>query len=132
MDMEKKAAPPDKMKEKLATMTCITCPQGCTLELFQGDAGYEVTGNTCKKGKAYAIQEYQNPMRSITSTVKTAFRDFPRLSVKTDGEVPLKDIFLFMEEINKVFVKKKLKTGQVVLKNMRKSGVNLVATNDMP
>lgn len=119
------------MKTKIATMTCITCPQGCTIELFEVDGGYDVAGNTCKKGKAYAIQEYQNPMRSITSTVKTVFKEFPRVSVKTDGEVPLKEIFLFMEEINKAVVKKKLKTGDVVLKNLRDTGVNLVVTSDV-
>ncbi|MEW5735590.1 MAG: DUF1667 domain-containing protein [Thermodesulfobacteriota bacterium] len=128
--MAKQAAVTDNRK-KLATLTCITCPQGCSLELFEGAEGYEVTGNTCKKGKAYAIQEYQNPMRSITSTVKTVFKEFPRVSVKTDGEVPLKEIFLFMEEINKAVVKKKLKTGDIVLKNLRDTGVNLVATSDV-
>jgi len=119
------------MKNKIATLTCITCPQGCTLELFKSGDDFEVEGNTCKKGKAYAIQEYTHPTRSITSTVKTVFKEFPRLSVKTDKEVPLQDIFLFMEEINRVVVVNKLQTGEIVLKDMRHTGINLVATNDM-
>lgn len=119
------------MKKKIATMTCITCPQGCTLELFKNGDDYEVTGHSCKKGKPYAIQEYKNPTRSIASTVKTVFKEFPRLSVKTDIEVPLKDIFIFMEEINQVVVRDKFKIGEIVLKNMRNTEINLVATNDM-
>jgi CxxC motif-containing protein len=70
-------------------------------------------------------------MRSITSTVKTVFNDFPRLPVKTDGEVPLKDIFLFMEEINSVVVEERMKPGDFVLKRMKNTGINLVATNEM-
>ena len=120
-------------KKKLASMTCITCPLGCDLELFDGKDGvFEVTGCTCKKGKAYAVQEYENPVRSLTSTVRTTFGEFPRLPVKTDIEVPLEEIFLFMEEINRVVVTDRLSAGDIVLKNMRNTDVNLVATNDIP
>jgi len=119
------------MKSKKSIITCISCPLGCTIEVKRVGDDYEVSGNGCDKGKKYAIQEMTNPVRSITSTVKTLFKDFPRLPVKTDGEVPLKDIFLFMEEINSVVLKKRTKPGDLVLMNMRNTDINLVATADM-
>ena len=119
------------MESKKIVMTCISCPLGCTVEIKKVGDDYEVFGNECEKGEKYAIQEITNPMRGITSTVKTVFNDFPRLPVKTDREVPLKDIFLFMEEINSVVVEERMKPGDFVLKEMRNTDINLVATNEM-
>jgi len=119
------------MEGKEIIVTCITCPLGCTIEIKKVGDGYEVSGNECKKGKKYAIQELTNPMRGITSTVKTVFNNFPRLPVKTDKEIPLQDIFLFMDEINAVVVEKRVKPGDIVLKNILNTDINLVATGDM-
>jgi CxxC motif-containing protein len=119
------------MESKEVIITCITCPLGCTIAVKKKGDDYEVSGNECKKGKKYAIQELTNPVRSITSTVKTVFNDFPRLPVKTDKEVPLQDIFIFMEQINTVVVEKRVKPGALVLKGMKDTDVNLVATGDM-
>ena len=99
------------MENKNIVMTCISCPLGCTLEVKKVGDDYEVLGNKCKKGKEYAIQELTNPMRGLTSTVKSVFQDIPRVPVKTDKEIPLQDIFLFMEEINSVVLEKRLKPG---------------------
>ncbi len=119
------------MQKKTFIVTCIECPQGCTVEVTKIGSEYEVSGNNCKKGEEYAIQEITNPMRTITTTVKTVFKDFPRLPVKTDREVPLKDIFLFMKEINVITVQERLHPGDIVQKGLRGTDVSLVATNDM-
>ena len=113
------------------TLTCISCPLGCTIEATRKGEELELEGNRCKKGLEYVRQELTNPMRSITTTVKTSFGDFPRLSVKTDGEVPLKDIYLFMKAINEIEVSERLKPGDIVKAGLRGSEVNLVATCDM-
>jgi CxxC motif-containing protein len=112
-------------------ITCILCPRGCSVEISKSNGDYIVKGNRCKKGKGYAINEITNPTRTLTSTVKTSIKDFPRLPVRTDKEVPLKDIFQFMIEINNVIVTKRLKPGDIVIENIRNSGANLVATADM-
>ncbi len=118
-------------ERKTIYVTCISCPLGCAVEVHQKGDEIELVGNRCKKGEEYVRQELTNPMRSITTTVRTSFHDFPRLSVKTDGEIPLKDIYLFMEEINTVEVSERLKPGAVVKAHLRGSEVNLVATCDM-
>jgi len=119
------------MESKTFVVTCIQCPQGCTIEVKKIGDDYEVSGNNCKRGKEYAIQEITNPLRSITTTVRTVFDDFPRLSVKTDSEVPLKDIFLYMNEINDITVTERLKPGDTVKSGLRETDTNLIATSDM-
>ena len=71
------------------TMTCINCPIGCTLFVEDG----VVTGNLCKRGYEYAIQELSNPKRIVTSTVSTNGIIRSRLSVKTDRPIK-KNLYL--------------------------------------
>jgi CxxC motif-containing protein len=119
------------MEKKEVIVTCILCPQGCSLELTKINDDYEVRGNKCKRGKEYAISEITKPMRTLTTTVKTVFKDFPRLSVKTDKEIPLKDIFIFMECANNVIIERRLRVGDIIIRNMVGTDVNLIATDDM-
>ncbi|PKL39181.1 MAG: NAD(FAD)-dependent dehydrogenase [Spirochaetae bacterium HGW-Spirochaetae-1] len=119
------------MEHTAAVITCISCPLGCAIEIERSGEEFTVQGNRCKKGKDYAQQELVCPMRSITSTVQTSFHDFPRLSVKTDREVPLREIFHFMTAINVISVDKRMKPGDVVARGLCGSEVNLVATGDM-
>lgn len=119
------------MRKEKHHITCILCPRGCQIELTAKDGEYIVVGNRCKKGKEYALNEVINPTRTLTTTVKTKFKDFPRLPVRTDKEVPLRDIFLFMKEINMVIVDKRLSPGDIVIENINGTDVNLLATDDM-
>ena len=56
------------MEEK--KLICIGCPLGCELcaVLERGEV-ISVTGNTCKRGDAYARKELVSPERTVTSTV---------------------------------------------------------------
>lgn len=110
-------------------LTCIVCPNGCLLRVEQNGDDIEVFDAGCKRGIDFAKNELTNPTRSITSTVATAFEDFPLLPVKTDGELPKDKIFEAMKLINSVKVKDRLKVGDVVLSDV--FGVNVVATSSM-
>ena len=37
------------------TLTCIVCPRGCTLTVTGEGDSLTVSGNSCPKGKQYAI-----------------------------------------------------------------------------
>lgn len=119
------------MKEKGIFITCILCPLGCRIEVKKDDGDYEVYGISCKRGKEYAIKELTNPTRTLTTTVKTNFKDFPRLPARTDKEVPLKAIFIFMKEINSVCVKKRLKPGDIIIKGILNTDINLIAADEI-
>ena len=53
----------------LKEMVCITCPIGCHLTIRQDGEEIEVSGNTCPRGKQYAIAEMTHPTRMLTTTV---------------------------------------------------------------
>ena len=108
--------------------TCIVCPRGCRLTI---DDNMNVTGNTCPRGKEYAISEVTNPVRTITSSVRVTNREDLLASVKTSGAIPKGKIFQVMAEINKIGVKAPCKIGQVVLSNVLDLGVDIVITKNI-
>ncbi len=115
-------------------LTCINCPLGCQIEV-KIDAGkvVEVSGNTCKKGEEYAIKEVTNPTRIITSTVivdgGTGINS--QVSVKTEHDIPKDKIFDVMEQLKGVSVKAPVKIGDVIIKDVAGTGVNIVATRNI-
>jgi CxxC motif-containing protein len=110
-------------------ITCIVCPNGCRLKAEESNGGYQVTGGLCKRGAAFAIAEMTHPMRSLTTTVATAFADMPRLSVKASAEIPKENLFEAMALINRVCVKERVKAGDIVLKDV--FGASFIATADL-
>ena len=115
----------------MENFTCILCPNGCSLTVCKVGQEYEVKGNKCPKGKEFAINEITDPRRSVCSTVKTIFAKAPRLPVRTNGEVPLGDIFNVMAEINSKSVDKPVHAGEVIIENVSNTGINVIATSDL-
>ena len=113
-------------------LTCIGCPMGCalTVEMENGEVT-NVTGNTCKIGDNYARKEVTNPTRIVTSTVVIDGGVHARIPVKTATDIPKSAIFKVMDDINKVRVKAPVKIGDVVLKNVAGTGVDVVATRNI-
>lgn len=109
-------------------MTCIICPRGCRLTI---DDNMNVTGNTCPRGKQYAISELTNPVRTITSSVRVTNREDLLCSVKTSGAIPKGKIFEVMEEINKLGVEAPTHIGDAVAKNILGLGVDILVTKEI-
>ena len=77
------------MKKEL---TCIACPLGCTITVtLEGKDVISVEGNTCPRGKEYAINECTAPVRTVTTTVRCD--DGSLVSVKTSKPIPKENIF---------------------------------------
>ena len=112
-------------------VTCVLCPKGCRVAFERTNEGYIFTGSGCPKGEEYAHKEVVDPERILTTTVATAFPDFPRLPVKTDREIPLERAFEYMEAVDEVWVRTRRLPGEVVAEDLLGSGVNLLATAAM-
>ncbi len=110
----------------MTELICITCPRGCHLTVDE-ENGFTVTGNSCKRGEIYGVNEIQNPVRVVTSTVKTDSVLQPRCPVKTNGAIPKGKMFEAMEKINDVVLKTPVKTGDVIISNLLDTGIDLVA-----
>jgi CxxC motif-containing protein len=109
--------------------TCIVCPNGCSLHY--DETANICTGNRCPRGAKYAESEFKNPMRSLTSTVRTTLPEYPVISVRTSQEVPKKLIPLVMKEINKIVIKDYLPINSVVLANVLSTGASIITTAPM-
>ena len=110
-------------------LVCIVCPRGCTMTLEGEGKDIKVSGNSCKRGAEFAVSEMTEPKRTICTTVKTAFPDIPVLPVRVSKEIPKDRIFDVMAEINKVTVKKKVKRGEVIIKDVSGLGADIIATS---
>lgn len=112
-------------------LVCIVCPNSCELEITQDENGISVRGNKCKRGVQFAADEMTAPKRTISSVVKTAFKSVPVLPVRVSAEIPKDKIFDVMNEINHVTLKKRVKRGEVIIKNVLSLGVDIIATSDV-
>lgn len=112
-------------------MTCIVCPNGCALTVEKNGEEITVSGNRCKRGEAFAKAELTRPMRTICSTVKTIFPDVPVLPVRTSSEIPKDKIFAVMEEINKVTVRERIHSKDIIIHNVLNLNADIIATSSL-
>lgn len=105
---------------------CIMCPMGCPLHIEEVNGEVVVSGNTCKRGQLYGIEEYTHPKRSVTTLVKTA--DGGVVSVKTSGTVPKERIFDVVGEIGKITAPSDAQIGDTLSTDLLGLGVNVIVT----
>ena len=113
---------------------CIVCPVGCRVQIEENkeaELGYNIEGNNCKKGISYAIEEVTNPTRNITSTVCIEGAYLSRIPVKTSEPIPKGRIFDCMNEINRVKLSAPVNMGDVVIKDVLGTGVDILATRSL-
>lgn len=114
-------------------LTCIGCPLGCALKVtMENGEVVSFTGNTCKRGDDYARKEVTHPTRIVTSTVCIEGGVIPMVSVKTQNDIPKEKIMEIMKCINALRVKAPVHIGDVLLTDIAGTGVNLIATKEVP
>ena len=110
-------------------VTCIVCPKGCkiTVEHNNGDI-IDISGHTCKRGYSYACDEAVDPKRTITTTMKN--ENGATVSVKTDKPIKKGLMFECMKVINSTVVEFPVRIGDILIKNILDTDVNIVATSN--
>ncbi len=111
---------------------CVTCPQGCLLRVKH--AGKEVLEvlDGCKRGEDYAICELQDPRRMVASTVRVSDGLHPLVPVYTRKAFPKPLIPQLAKLLRQVEVPAPVEINQVVLENALGTGIDIVASRDMP
>ena len=112
-------------------ITCIACPRGCLLTVSGEAEDLIISGNECMKGTEYGRQEILEPLRMLTTTVRTTHPVYTRLPVRLSREVPLEQIPEFMKVINQVCVSRTCIPGDVMAVNLLESEVDLIATGEL-
>jgi len=110
-------------------LTCIECPVGCSLSVdIENDRVIKVEGNTCPKGEAYARSEIESPSRVLTSAVLAEGLALKMVPVLTDKPIPKEKLLDAMSALKKITVRRNVKAGEVIAKNLAGSGADLIAT----
>lgn len=113
-------------------LTCIGCPLGCALTVdIEATEVLRVTGNTCKRGEAYARKEVTNPTRIVTSTVKVEGGTQAVVSVKTKEDIPKDKIFDCVTALQGVTIKAPVAIGDTILDDVAGTGVAVIATKNI-
>ena len=108
-------------------LTCIMCPMGCEMDIVKKENNYVVSGNQCKRGETYALQEIIHPERIVTAILKT--KNTGVLSVKTSVPVPKEKVLEIVQEINNLKVKE-AKIGDIVISKVLGTDADIVVTSN--
>lgn len=110
-------------------LICIRCPIGCRMEIKVNENGnFDITGNSCNRGAEYAKKELTNPTRMVTSTVRVIGGQQKVVPIKTKEDIPKEKIVRCMHALKDMEVAAPICIGEVILKNVADTGVDIVAT----
>ena len=112
-------------------LICITCPKGCEARVWAEEGSLKVKGKICKKGKSYLKQEFQEPKRTLTTTVLTQDSRLKRFPVRTSGSIPKKDLLRAMDYLSSVKVRPPVKASDVIVRDLLQTGVDVIACDDL-
>ena len=121
------------MTEKI-TQTCIICPMGCNMDVsLDREKGIveNVLDNGCPRGAKYAEKELLNPTRTLTTTIKVLQGNLAVVPVKSKDELPKDKLLQYMEVIRRTSVKAPIKVGDILIKDILGSGIDIVACADV-
>lgn len=115
---------------------CVVCPNGCSIEVKyeEGDPPKLISseGARCPRGKGWARQEIENPMRTFSSSVIVTGGEFLEASVRLTKPISLSKVFDVMKEIKKIKLQAPLKIGDVVLTNPAGTETEVIVTRNVP
>jgi CxxC motif-containing protein len=112
--------------------TCVTCPIGCEIDIELKDSEVvSMEGNKCKKGQEFVLQELEEPMRILTTTIPIKGAKWAMLPVRTDKPIPKRLFFMAVEEIANIELRAPVKMSTVIVRDIAGTGSDIVATRSM-
>ncbi len=133
---------------KKRELICISCPIGCRLQVEYEEGlihstvinphslqtieqRIQVKGNRCSRGEIYGIEEILSPRRMVTATALIHSKLQARISLKTTAPIPKEHIFPLLKQIYKLKLKPPIKIGELIIKNYKNTGVDVVSTMEI-
>lgn len=116
-------------------VTCVICPKGCSISVAWSEEDgvkkvEEVHGNSCKRGLSYASSEVIHPVRVLSSTVRIKNSRLSLLPVRSSSPLPKEKILDAMAVIKKTTAEGPVKMGDVIIPDILKSGIDMIACRD--
>lgn len=121
------------MLDKDKIVVCTVCPLSCEISISVDDSDsiVKVASYRCARGLEYARAEHENPVRTLTTTVRIEGALHPLLPVRTDTPIAKGLLFRVMEETRQIQVQAPVTVGDVIIPNVLGSGANLIATRTL-
>ncbi|MBD3256314.1 MAG: DUF1667 domain-containing protein [Candidatus Lokiarchaeota archaeon] len=119
-------------KSVVKVIRCIVCPTGCEIRAMkdkEGDISFE--GYTCKRGLEYAKQEFYEPKRVLTTTIRVKNGLLPLVPVRTDKAIPKEKLRNVLNEIALKEIEAPIKMGDILLENVLNLEANVIASRNM-
>lgn len=120
------------MAEDRCEITCIVCPWGCQIKLKVKEGEIRnIEGNKCRRGIEYVRQEFYNPKRVLTTTVKLKGGRLLLLPVRTNKPIPKGMLRGCMQYLANIEVKAPVKLGEVIVPNILGTETNIISTRNL-
>ena len=117
------------------SLTCIGCPLGCQIEVMMDKAGkiMLISGNTCPRGEKYARKEVTAPTRIVTSSARVygSKKGERMVPLKTASDIPKEKIMDVIRDLSGVSVPCPIHIGDVVIRDIAGTGVDMIATKNV-
>ena len=112
--------------------TCVICPIGCEIDVELQDSDVaSMIGDKCVKGKEFVLQELEEPMRILTTTILIKGAKWAMLPVRTDKPIPKRLLFNVIKELANIELQAPVKISDVIIRDTAGTGANVVATRNM-
>ncbi len=112
--------------------TCVICPIGCEIEVELQDSEVAcMKGDKCVKGKEFVLQELEEPMRILTTTIRIKGAKWAMLPVRTDKPIPKRLLFSVINELANIELQAPVKISDVIIRDTAGTGANILATRNM-
>lgn len=116
---------------------CISCPIGCHLNVSWDEnsklekQSIKVEENKCSRGENYGREEIMAPKRVITATCSIDSVHMQRIPVKSTDALLKEYMTELIGDIYKLNIKAPVKTGDIVIKNFKNTGIDIVTTRSL-
>ncbi|NVM16091.1 MAG: DUF1667 domain-containing protein [Candidatus Lokiarchaeota archaeon] len=110
---------------------CIVCPTGCQIQAISKGSDIVFEGYTCKRGLEYAQQEYFEPKRILTTTIRVENGFLPLIPVRSDKPILKVKLNEALNEIAKTQVNAPIQMGEILIEKILGLDSNIIASRDL-
>lgn len=116
----------------IKVIRCIVCPTGCSIKVIgKDDKEVSFEGYTCNRGLEYAEQEFREPKRILTTTMKVENGALPLIPVRTNKPLLKDKLNEALEIIAQSQVQAPIKMGDILIENILDLGINIIASRNL-
>jgi len=108
------------------------CPTGCAITATPDQSGnVNFEGYTCKRGLEYAQQEYFEPKRILTTTMRVENGRLPLVPVRSNKPIPKDRLNDAIKEVAQKIIEAPVKMGDILINNLLGLDAHIIASRDL-